>query len=413
MFSNNVKILEHNDKVILANIDTGQWIRLSKNVYNIVRQVINEEITYNELLEALADEEDRNYIGYILKQIKEIGICANVPGKSASSKSVIFEVTNRCNLHCIHCCNNSDMITDYELSSDQLIKILDFIIKNHPNIVTITGGEPLVREDFLSFISYLRNNYSGKISLMTNGTLINSNNVLKIIQNVDEVNISIDGIDEKTTDKIRGKGVYSKVLNSIKLLQNRGFNNITLSIVLGDKNYYLQEPFLELNKRLGTKPLIRGFAESGRGKNSKSVFSTDAGIENIENIFSEANLREEHTKKLSPCACNAGRKKIFIDYKGNIYPCQFFNEKRFQMGNALEDNIQNLYLSKGAKEIEQYFPWNFKKCKNCSVNIFCWPCPGELMQKTENKTVMEEICRKMRKILYKCVWNEAISDETE
>lgn len=42
-----------------------------------------------------------------------------------------------------------------------------------------------------------KKNYDGKITVMTNATLINKNNVSFIVKNIDEINISIDGIDEK------------------------------------------------------------------------------------------------------------------------------------------------------------------------------------------------------------------------
>lgn len=309
MFSEKVRILEHNEKIILVNTDTGQWIRLSKTVYDIIRQVVVREISCNDLFTALVDDDDREYIKCTLKEMEDIGIFSNKSEKNISGKTVIFEVTNRCNLHCIHCCNNSDIKSDFELSTDQIFKILNFVIINQPSMVTITGGEPLVRADFLDIIQYLRSKYNGKISLMTNGILISSNNVSHIIRNIDEVNISIDGVDEKTTDKIRGKGVFNKVLKAVKVLQNNGFTNITLSIVLGDKNYFMQDAFLELNKRLGTKPLIRGFTEIGRGKNSKSVFSTDVGLQNVEEVFAEKNLMTAYTKNLSPCSCSAGKKR--------------------------------------------------------------------------------------------------------
>lgn len=81
------------------------------------------------------------------------------------------------------------------------------------------------------------------------------------------------------------------------------------------------------------------------------------------------------------------------------------------MGNAIKGSTKNLYLSNGAKEVEKYFPWNYKKCKNCDVNMFCWPCPGEIKEREKNELAMEEICQRMKKILYKRIWNEVIENE--
>lgn len=77
--------------------------------------------------------------------------------------------------------------------------------------------------------------------------------------------------------------------------------------------------FIALNRRLGTRPVIRGFAEMGRGKENKDVFSTKEKMKNVDIIFDENNLQQEFTKSLSPCTCGAGKEKILVDYKGDIY----------------------------------------------------------------------------------------------
>ena len=254
-------------------------------------------------------------------------------------------------------------------------------------------------------------NYDGKITVMTNATLINKNNVSFIVKNIDEINISIDGIDEKTTDRVRGKGVFKKVLDTVNLLHEEDFGNIALSMVFGDKNYHLESKFIALNRRLGTRPVIRGFAEMGRGKENKDVFSTKEKMKNVDIIFDENNLQQEFTKSLSPCTCGAGKEKILVDYKGDIYPCQWFREVEDKMGNALEKNVSELHLTKAVRRVESFYPWKYPKCHECCVNYFCWPCPGELKEKAIDEEQIKEICKKMKPILYKRIWNEVIEDE--
>ena len=384
-FSTNVKKIIHNDKLVLINLNTGQWIRMSMTVYKIV--------PYEQLMTVLADEEDKRYVASIIKQMLEIEVIYCGKEKCRNQKVVIFEVTNRCNLRCVHCCNNADVCSDYELSKNEVIKILDFLISNDPVNIIISGGEPLIRDDFVEIICYLRKNYDGKITVMTNATLINKNNVSFIVKNIDEINISIDGIDEKTTDRVRGKGVFKKVLDTVNLLHEEDFGNIAL------------------NRRLGTRPVIRGFAEMGRGKENKDVFSTKEKMKNVDIIFDENNLQQEFTKSLSPCTCGAGKEKILVDYKGDIYPCQWFREVEDKMGNALEKNVSELHLTKAVRRVESFYPWKYPKCHECCVNYFCWPCPGELKEKAIDEEQIKEICKKMKPILYKRIWNEVIEDE--
>lgn len=121
-------------------------------------------------------------------------------------------------------------------------------------MITLSGGEPLLRGDFKELLKYLKNNYNGHIGISTNGTLITNSNAELLVKYADQIDISVDGVDEETCSIVRGKGVFEKVIKSIKILQDKGFSNISLSMVFSDKNEYLEPSFLELNKKLGTTP---------------------------------------------------------------------------------------------------------------------------------------------------------------
>ena len=97
--------------------------------------------------------------------------------------------------------------------------------------------------------------------------------------------------------------------------------------------------------------------------------------------------------------------------KGEIYPCQWFREVEDKMGNALEKNVSELHLTKAVRRVESFYPWKYPKCHECCVNYFCWPCPGELKEKAIDEEQIKEICKKMKPILYKRIWNEVIEDE--
>lgn len=136
---------------------------------------------------------------------------------------VYIAITNRCNLNCIHCTAKSNIDEIDTLSLKEIYAIIDQICDVNPRIINITGGEPLIRKDILQILNYIRNKYSGYIVLSTNGILINKNNIDFIISNVDEVSISLDGYNQESVEKIRGKGVYTKVIDTIELLHKKRF----------------------------------------------------------------------------------------------------------------------------------------------------------------------------------------------
>ncbi|GAB2021438.1 hypothetical protein RyT2_05120 [Pseudolactococcus yaeyamensis] len=137
----------------------------------------------------------------------------------------------------------------------------------------------MLRKDFFLILSYSRSRYSGTIILSTNGTFINPQNVDPLVKMVDQFEISIDGIDEKTSSIVRGAGVFQKVIRSIEILKRHNAAVINLSMIFSDKTEYLLEPFYKLNEALRTNPVCRLFSPTGRGEENKQLFTDKTEFE--------------------------------------------------------------------------------------------------------------------------------------
>lgn len=412
-FSKNSRIIVNKDKVVLANRETGKWTRISKQVYDILNDGIVNKLSINELKDNLYDDEDRNYMDVVFENLFDLGIINynnNSKNENFKNKIASFELTHRCNLKCIHCCIDADGIVSdkRDLTTKQVKEVLDKLIQWNPERIMLSGGEPMVRKDFFEILGYLKENYSGDIVLSTNGILINEANVNLLSKNLDQIDISLDGVDEQTCSIVRGPGVFNKVLNSIKLLKNTGFEKITVSMVVGNKNQYLENRFNELNKKLGTKPIIRQFDPIGRGFYSKSIF-TELGKDAQDKDLKNNNDRMERI-----CNCSAGVRELFIGYNGDIYPCPSFIQPKYFLGNLVEiSNLNNLPSIKN-KCVSEYDLLNilnleiYKECRECKVNLFCWKCPSILDEMKNRKLDIEHRCKKMKPILYNSVWEEKI-----
>lgn len=403
-FSEFNKVLNYSGKIIIINTQNGKWIKITQKVHQILCAM--EKQAYEQFLKSLYDEEDRSYIRNIVSKMVEMELLVEMSQRLSTNKIVLFEITNRCNLYCKHCCNNAAANSDFELSLQEVKLILKYLVSKNPAVIILSGGEPMIRNDFFEILEYLKSIYKNKISIMTNGTFITYVNAGQLVRYVNEINISLDGIDEKSCSKIRGKGVFDSVMEGINSLHKYKFYNITLSLVIGDNNRQFMKPFIELNAKLGTMPLIRGFVAAGRGIQNKAIYFDDSTFQNVEEYMTDEILEMESTKKISPCTCNAAREKILIDYKGDIYPCQWFREEEYCLGNALISKMENLNTETVIKKIKAYYPDQYEKCKDCEVNLFCWPCPGELRAVVEGNEQLEKICEKVKPILIHHIWEE-------
>lgn len=216
LFNSNMKPLFFEDYVIISNNQNGKWLKVHKETYEIL-QLINDQVVKNVIdedsLDHILDQffekrEDYYYIKNIIELLKEINVC----GTANSNRFIGFEITDMCNLSCKHCCfscsNNSKKSLD--LNDKEIIDVLDKIIEFNPNQVLISGGEPFMKKNILTYLEHLRDNFTGKIIIATNATLINKKLAKKLVSLVDQIDISIDGVDEKSCSLIRGKGVFKK-----------------------------------------------------------------------------------------------------------------------------------------------------------------------------------------------------------
>lgn len=405
---NTVQIINE-DQVILANQNNGYFIRISKEVFDILNIMIDNKLSLGELLNKLNDDDDRDYINNLFYKLIN-NVIQKYGDKDQNKKNELaaFEITHRCNLHCKHCCIDADSIISEkeDLSTTETKDILDKLIEWNPKAIMISGGEPMLRDDFIELMKHLRKNYSGKIILSTNGTLINDENVKVLAECFDKIDISLDGVDEESCSIVRGNGVFDKVINNVKKIQNTGFLNISLSMAISDKNDHLEEQFIDLNKTLGTKPLVRIFEPIGRGKYNKSIFSDKSEDE----IYIPRDYLSDDYEKIVIRTCSAGEKELFISYNGDIYPCVHFMEDLFKLGNIRDINklseLNNKYDNMSL--IKLINSNDFKQCEKCKVNLFCWTCLGELKKLKNNKPAFEYRCKKIKPVLFKRIWGMEI-----
>lgn len=269
-FNRNVKEIGYKDKVILANCLNGYWIRLTKEIYYYFLEAVEKDIEPNMFFNMFEDQEDREYIEQIYRKMVSIAILEDK--KILLPKEISIEITNKCNLNCKHCCIDANSRTD-EMSTDEIYRSIRKIAKWNPDNVSISGGEPLVRRDIKEILIYLRKVYNGKITLSTNGLLIDKENIETLKKCVDYFEISLDGVDESSCSKIRGEGVFEKVVETVHFLKENGCGEISLSMVICDKNQDLEEEFKKLNIKLGTHPIVRVLSFVGRGKEKRDELS--------------------------------------------------------------------------------------------------------------------------------------------
>jgi len=149
---------------------------------------------------------------------------------------VVWNMTRRCNLKCVHCYAQSEDISyDNELNHEQSLAMIDDLADFGVPVLLFSGGEPFVHPRLVEYAQYAVSKGMRAV-ISTNGTLITEEKakVLKEI-GLSYVGISLDGMEE-THDKFRGvKGSYKKAMAAIENCQKAGIK-VGLRFTINKRN---------------------------------------------------------------------------------------------------------------------------------------------------------------------------------
>lgn len=181
---------------------------------------------------------------------------------------VSMELTERCNNNCVHCHINlpsdDEEAKEKEITFEEIKEIADEAAEMGCLFWQLTGGEPLLREDFSDIYLYLKRK-GIIIALFTNATLINSQ-MVKLFKKYppQDIEVSIYGLSKKTYEAItRNSGSFGAFTRGINLLKE---NRIRFTL----KSAVLPQNFQEINK-------MRDFAQSLTGQPLGVVLKLNLG----------------------------------------------------------------------------------------------------------------------------------------
>ena len=136
---------------------------------------------------------------------------------------VIWNLIRRCNLACRHCYSiSADTNFPGELSTAEVLAVLDDLYASHVRVLILSGGEPLLRPDLFPIVRRAKA-MGFYVGLSSNGTLIGADNIASIAGlGLDYLGVSLDGL-RATHDRFRRKaGSFDASLAAIRLARDAG-----------------------------------------------------------------------------------------------------------------------------------------------------------------------------------------------
>jgi len=150
---------------------------------------------------------------------------------------VVWNVTRRCNLKCVHCYSSSQNVHySDELTTEEGKTLIDDLAAFGSPVLLFSGGEPLKRKDLPELIEYAVDKGMRAV-ISTNGTLITEEKARIFSKfGLSYVGVSIDGVGA-THDRFRGvEGAFKAAMRGIRNCQAAGIK-VGVRFTITGKNY--------------------------------------------------------------------------------------------------------------------------------------------------------------------------------
>ncbi|MFQ6132188.1 MAG: radical SAM/SPASM domain-containing protein [Armatimonadota bacterium] len=146
--------------------------------------------------------------------------------------TMLWELTCRCNLRCAHC-YVSRGAAEAELDTREALTVLDQLAEAGTLYLILSGGEPLLRDDFFTIAEAARQREFA-VRIFTNGTKVNEEAAGRIADLAPlSVEVSLYGHRAATHDAISGvPGSHQQAIRALELLRERGVYTVAKTTVM-------------------------------------------------------------------------------------------------------------------------------------------------------------------------------------
>jgi heme b synthase len=347
---------------------------------------------------------------------------------------VAWELTKSCNLSCAHCRASAESCQyEGELSREECFDLIDAIIEVSRPILILTGGEPLMRDDFFDIAGYAADR-GLRVVVGSNGTLITTEIAAKMKEvPIARLGVSIDFPTRELQDSFRGApGAYETALAGIESARSNGIEVQVNSTITQMNAQYLDElvdlalhvgavafhPFLlvptgrgkELEEHALTaqeyeRLLIRIYRKQRELEGRLHMKPTDAPhymrvVRQQEGKNRTADPDEIRTDSGIPHGahgpmssmtrgCLAGTGFCFISHVGSVQGCGYLD---VSAGNVREQSFSRIWRSSSLFISLRDYSLLKGKCGLCEYKDICGGCRARAYEATGDYMESEPYC---------------------
>jgi radical SAM protein with 4Fe4S-binding SPASM domain len=282
----------------------------------------------------------------------------DLPPPAGKPRIVGWEITNQCNLSCIHCFTASGKRPHDEMDTGECRRVIDSMAVLGVGTIGWTGGEPLLREDLEELAGYARDRGIAS-NITTNAVLLDERRAQGLLDaGMRAVQISLDGSTPERNRRIRGSSdeEFHQILRAIRLCKSLNLR-VHLATLISLETLEDARGMVALGKREGVDAIrFCGFAPVGRGKSSRirsrlelsqSLGELGAFIREMQDDNEIVMTFDVSFGPVPPDfafhTCTAGVETFYLKGNGDVYPCTALIDPRFRVGNVREKSLEEIW----------------------------------------------------------------------
>ncbi len=308
-------------------------------------------------------------------------------------RMLFWESTSRCNLACVHCrrLETADQAAENDMSTDQVLAMLDSAASLGRPVVVFSGGEPLMRDNWRQLADYARS-LELPTALATNGTLIDAATAADIAAaGFRRVSVSLDGPDAATHDSFRGAaGAFDAAMDGIAELRKAEVP-FQINATIAAHNIARCDGLYALARSLGAAamhlfllvPVGCGtqIAESHRISHAEYEAVLNWVLDrHLDDSFEIRATCAPHIYRLAEQrgitlrgsrGCLCGLSVAFVSHRGEVFPCGYLP---VNCGSVCEQPLAEIWRKSNVLRSLRDFDRLAGKCGRCDFRTVCGGC---------------------------------------
>ena len=375
------------------------------------------------LLRALVEQ------GYVAVGSTTEGVGPVAPPRieSLGLRQLWLHVTSRCDLRCRHCYYPVEH-PGRDLPLELARRLFAEAAESGVRQVILSGGEPMLHPAIVELVEACRRAPrrdsrqdardvpEWRIKLLSNGAMPDPDRFDRVVDLLDDLQISIDGVDAPTHDEIRGAGSFARAARAFQRLHERAagvVRGISFTPTPGNLDrigelpklaHRLGADYIHLNQARppadparGEALLAGGFLADDFARRAIAAFrrlSVEVIAERREasGMQARALLVDASYGRTLPLIqtlhqdnCGAGLTTVALDPEGLAYPCAaLVGRSECALGRFPESNLEAIRRAGAAWNRRVFSVERDAVCSACVYRHFCGggcramaPTPGE------------------------------------